>query len=193
MNLDTGNAAQEEHQMPYLIAPFTPYDDLAPIVMAWTSAFAAPPNGPRSQHELHNQLMRHMTFPRFVGLTARDAGSGRVLGLVYGYSNEIDQWWRDRVADALGRQATAQILSNSFCLTELGVIPAARRRGIAEALVNGIEQRQQHPTLLLSTRADNSEGLRFYHATGWQIVLPSMSFGWGFPPYAILERRTRRS
>ena len=189
MGLATDHATQEEHRMPYVIMPFTPDDDIDPIVATWVAAFAAPPNGPRSAGELHRQLARHFTFPHFVGLVARAPGSSQVLGLVYGYSNEDGQWWRDQVARALGDKATKHLLDNSFCLTELGVVPAARRLGIAQALVNAIEQRQLHPNMVLSTRSDNEEGLRFYRATGWHVLLPEMSFGWNFPPYAILERR----
>ena len=190
MSLGTHSTTQEEQPMPYMIMPFTMDDDLEPIVAAWVAAFVAPPNGPRSAGELQRQLARHFNFPRFVGLVARTPGNGQVLGLVYGYSNEDGQWWRDQVARALGEKTTRHVLDNSFCLTELGVVPAARRLGVAQALVNAIEQRQLHPNMLLSTRADNIEGLRFYHATGWHVLLPEMSFGWNFPPYAILERRS---
>jgi ribosomal protein S18 acetylase RimI-like enzyme len=140
---------------------------------------------------LRDQLYRHSTLPDFCGFVARDAHSGAVLGLVYGYTNAPGQWWRDRVAEAAGMQRAWNILHDSYCLTELGVVPAGRRQGIAHSLVRELMAHQPHPRLLLSTRSDNHEGLAFYHATGWQTALPKMSFGFGYPPYDILERWMR--
>jgi ribosomal protein S18 acetylase RimI-like enzyme len=188
MDIAADSLTQGDQRTPHVIMPFTLDDDLQPIVAAWASAFADPPNGPRPAGELFRQLYRHMTYPRFVGLVAREPGTGHVLGLAYGYSNEPGQWWRDCVARALGTQAAA-MLDDSFCLTELGVIMSARRRGIAEDLVDGLAARQSHPRMVLSTRSDNTGGLRFYYATGWRTMLRAMSFGWNFPPYDILERR----
>lgn len=173
--------------MVFAITPFSMRDELQPLLDAWASAFAAPPNGPRHEIELRDQLQRHSALPNFCGLIARSTETGAILGLTYGYSNAPGQWWRDRVAVALGPRHAGPVLHNTFCLTELGVVPAGRRQGIAEALVRELLARQPHPRALLSTRSDNTEGLAFYRVTGWRIIVPHMSFGWGFPPYDILE------
>ena len=172
--------------MDFSIAPFTLRDDPAPIIAAWRDAFADPPSGPRAAHELGNQLARHGLMQGFAGCLARDATTERILGVGYGFSNLPGQWWRDRVAQALGPSRTRELLDNSFCLMELGIVRSARRHGIAEALVKGLLTQQGHPQALLSTQSDNSGALAFYLATGWHIVAPKMSFGFGFAPYDIL-------
>jgi ribosomal protein S18 acetylase RimI-like enzyme len=169
----------------FAIVPFSLESEIDSVVRAWAEAFVDPPNGPRSASDLKQQLLRHSLCPGFVGFVARDHASGAIAGVTYGYSNAPGQWWRDRVAHALGKQQMA-LIHNSFCLTELGVIPSARRHGIANALVMALLRRQPHPLALLSTRSDNQGGLAFYQRTGWRVLLPYMSFGWNFPPYAIL-------
>ncbi len=172
--------------MSFAIAPFTPAGDVKPIIAAWKDAFSDPPHSYRSTSDLADQLAWHGTFPGFIGLAARDEATGTVLGMTYGFSNHPGQWWRDRVAEALGPQQTRELLDDSFCLMELGVIRAARRRGIAQALVAELLARQPHPRALLSMQSDNLTGLAFYRATGWRTILEKMSFGVGFLPYDIM-------
>jgi GNAT superfamily N-acetyltransferase len=168
------------------ITPFTLRDDLAPIVTAWRDAFAEPPSGPRPARELSDQLARHGLMPGFTGCLARDATSQRIVGVTYGFSNIAGQWWRDRVAQALGPARTRDLLNDSFCLMELGIVRAARRQGIAQVLVDALLAQQRHPHALLSTQSENRSALAFYLATGWQVVAPKMSFGLGFASYDIL-------
>jgi ribosomal protein S18 acetylase RimI-like enzyme len=172
--------------MTYGIAPFTLADDVTPIIAAWKDAFSDPPHGHRSVHDLAEQLAWHGTFPGFTGLAARDEATGVVLGMVYGFSNRPGQWWRDRVAAVIGPDQTRELLDDSFCLMELGVMRAARRQGIAQALVNELLARQTHPRVLLSMQSDNRTGLAFYRATGWTTLVAQMSFGMGYLPYDIL-------
>ncbi len=175
----------DSNEAPFNVAPFTVRENLDPIVTAWAAAFVEPPNGPRQAIELRHQLLRHSRYDGFRGFVARDRASGQVLGVIYGYSNAQGQWWRDQVARSMGPGRVA-LLDDSYCLTELGVIATARRLGVARALVATLLTSQPHPRALLSTRADNYDGLAFYRRTGWQVVLPTMSFGWNFPPYSIL-------
>ncbi|MBA3822847.1 MAG: hypothetical protein H0X24_02945 [Ktedonobacterales bacterium] len=176
----------------FYIVPFTLRDDATPIVAAWRDAFAEPPSGPRAARELNDQLLRHGTLPGFTGCVARDTATERIQGMVYGFSNLPGQWWRDRVAQAMGPTRTQDLLDDSFCLMELGIIRAARRQGIAEALVGAVLAQQPHPQALLSTQSDNRGALAFYLATGWHVVAPRMSFGLGFAPYDILWRPVMR-
>ncbi len=191
--------ASRGRQRGFTIMPFARYDDLAPIVAAWARSFAEPPNGPRLAADLEAQVIRHMQSPDFAGFVARALTSehgpqfGDVLGMIYGYSNQPGEWWRERVAMAMTPDQVTEILNHSYCLSELGVVPEARRMGIAEALVATLVAHQPHPYILLSTRSDNRSGKAFYAATGWQILLPSMSFGWNYPPYDILLRTTDQS
>jgi ribosomal protein S18 acetylase RimI-like enzyme len=172
--------------MGVVIAPFTLQSDLPPIIAAWRDAFAQPPGGPRSRHELADQLQWHGTFPGFIGLVARDDARDAVLGIVYGFSNRQGQWWRDQVAASLGPEGARTVLDDSFCLMELGVVRSARRQGIAALLVDALLARQPHPRAVLSMQSDNVSALAFYRATGWTVLLARMSFGLGFLPYDIL-------
>jgi len=173
----------------FIITPFLAGDSLNDIVTAWSQAFREPPNGPRFPQELERQLHQHFAFPQFHGFVARELVDQQVLGIIYGYSNQPGQWWYDRVAHALGKKRTEEYLRHSFCLTELGVVAATRRRGVADALVTTLLTHQPYPLALLSTRSDNNAGLAFYRATGWKVLLPEMSFGWNYPPYAILMKQ----
>lgn len=173
--------------MPFAITPFTLTDDLAPIIAAWRDAFRDPPSSYRSLADLEDQLRWHGSFPGFTGVAARETTSGAVLGMTYGFSNRPGQWWRDRVATAIGPQQTQALLDDSFCLMELGVVRAARRQGAARALVAALLARQPHPCALLSMQSDNRSGRNFYLATGWQIVIEKMSFGAGYLPYDIFQ------
>lgn len=174
--------------MGFIIEPFLLTSDLPPIVATWRDAFAQPPSGPRSVRELTEQLHWHGTFPGFTGLVARDEHHGSVMGMVYGFSNQPGQWWRDRVAEVIGRERTQTILTDSFCLMELGVHRAVRRQGVADALVTALLAQQPHPRGLLSMQSDNLSALAFYRATGWTTLIARMSFGIGFLPYDILLR-----
>jgi GNAT superfamily N-acetyltransferase len=184
---------QTRKQMPFAITPFTLTDDLAPIIVAWRDAFREPPSSYRSFADLEDQLRWHGTFPGFTGVAARDTASGEVLGLTYGFSNRAGQWWRDRVAEAIGPEQTRTLLDDSFCLMELGVTRAARRQGVARALVAALLARQPHPRALLSMQSDNRGGRAFYLSTGWQVVIEKMSFGIGYLPYDIFQHATSRS
>ena len=175
--------------MGFRIEPFTLTSELPPIVATWRDAFAQPPGGPRSVRELTEQLHWHGTFPGFLGLVARDEQHDTIMGLVYGFSNQSGQWWRDRVADAIGRERTHTILTDSFCLMELGVHRTYRRQGVADALVTALLAQQPYPSALLSMQSDNLTALAFYRATGWETLIARMSFGIGFLPYDILLRR----
>lgn len=190
MRASAAFAAQDRQPRPFIVAPFSGVEDLTPIVAAWARAFVEPPNGPRVEDDLRAQLHRHLLCPEFRGFVARDGQSGAVLGIIYGYANAPGEWWRDRVAHSMTPDQVSAILDHSSCLSELGVVPAARRRGIAEALVARLAASQPRPYLLLSTRSDNHPGLAFYRATGWTTLLPRMSFGWNFPPYDILQLTT---
>ncbi len=172
----------------FTITPFLSTDRRERVIAAWTSAFAAPPNGPRNPHDLEDQLARHMNCRGFQAFVASDNASSAILGFIYGYTNVAGEWWRDRVALALSAQQTTQVLDHSYCLSELGVVPEARRRGVAALLVQRLILAQSHPYVLLSTKSDNYEGLAFYRSTGWSTLVPRMSFGWNFPPYDILLR-----
>jgi GNAT superfamily N-acetyltransferase len=171
---------------PFIIAPFMPFGNLQPIIKAWEESFRDPPNGPRYGSDLIHQIQRHAHYPNFHSLAAYEIETNTVLGMAYGHSNEPGQWWFDSVARVLGEQQTQQCLINTFILTELGVIPRAQRHGVARALVENLFSLQPHSRAVLSTRADNEAGISFYMATGWHILIPKMSFGWGFPPYSIL-------
>jgi ribosomal protein S18 acetylase RimI-like enzyme len=186
MSLAADNQTQKDTQG-FIIVPFTPKDDLWPLAEAWELAFSDPPNGPRYARDFVDQVLHHANYPNLHGYFARDQQTGVVLGVAYGYSNQPGQWWYDRVARALGQKLTSQFLANSYSLTELGVIPSARRRGVGLALVHTLLANQPHSCILLSTRSDNTKGLAFYHTTGWVTLLPTMSFGWNYPPYDILH------
>ncbi len=179
--------------MAYVLHPFTTQDDLEPIIAAWQAAFATVPNHWRGRQELRDQLVFHGGFPGFAGFVARDTEHDAIAGIVYGFRNTPGQWWRDRVARSLGTERTLEILDDSFCLMELGVMPDARRFGVARLLVHDVLAAQPHPRALLSVESHNEPARRFYLATGWRVLLTRMSFGAGFLPYDIMLTQVTRA
>lgn len=168
------------------IMPFGRFDDVKHIVVAWTQSFAEPPNDIRQADALMQQLYGHFNFPDFHGFVARSRINMAVLGMIYGYSNMPGQWWYNTISCILDSHSKQQYLDNSYCLTELGVLPQARRMGIANALADRLIMSQPKPYVVLSTRSDNTKGLSFYRTTGWKVLYPSLSFGINYPPYDIL-------
>jgi len=143
-----------------------------------------------SRDRLHEILPRHVAragFRCFGALDERD----RLIGFVYGYRGTAGQWWHDRVAAALGAEATQRWLPpEHFELTELHVRTDARRRGIGRRLHDAVLDGLDAPTAVLSTQADNEPALKLYEGRGWQVIVPSLDFGSG-RPFLIMGKELR--
>src|SRR3954470_16092936 len=85
---------------------------------------------------------------------ARAYDGGSLVGFAYGYTGEPGQWWTDNVRPLLEPEVAESWLGGHFELVSIGVLPAARRRGIARGLMRVLLQDLSHHRLLLMTRAE---------------------------------------
>ena len=87
-----------------------------------------------------------LTFPGLIRLKA--VVEGRMVGFIAG---EFDQGKR------------------KGWVTTLAVLPAFRRNGIAQALLNNCEHDLGMPVVRLSVRVSNKAAIRLYESTGYQV------------------------
>ncbi len=133
-----------------------------------------------SRARIDEILPRHVSRDgfRFLGAFAE----GRLAGFVYGYRGGRGQWWHDRVAAALGSDATERWLApGHFEFTELHVRREFRRRGIGGSLHDALLEGVDAPTAVLSTQTDNEPAISLYAGRGWQVIVPYLDFGSGRP------------
>ena len=119
---------------------------------------------------------RHSVRDGFRWARAYDGDSR--LGFAYGYTGERGQWWTDNVSPLLEPEVAATWLGGHFELVSIGVIPAARRGGIARGLMRTLFQGLPHERLLLMTSADPADpARRLYAAEGWIVLGPGIGAG----------------
>jgi ribosomal protein S18 acetylase RimI-like enzyme len=143
-----------------------------------------------SRDRLTDILPRHTARDgfRFVGAFE---GEG-LVGFVYGYRGEAGQWWHDRVASALGPEASARWLGpGHFEFTELHVRAEHRRRGIGDSLHDAVFDGLDAPSAVLSTQTDNAPAIALYEKHDWAVVVPHLDFGSG-RPFLIMGKDLRK-
>jgi ribosomal protein S18 acetylase RimI-like enzyme len=121
---------------------------------------------------------------------ARAYDDDSLVGFAYGYTGQRGQWWTDNVRPLLDPEVAETWLGGHYELVTIGVVPAARRRGIARGLVRALLQGLPHERLLLMTTADPRDpARRLYEAEGWRVLGP----GIGEATVTMGRRATRRS
>jgi len=133
-----------------------------------------------SRSRIDEILPRHVAREgfRFFGAFVDDG----LVGFVYGYLGAAGQWWHDRVAAALGPEASERWLGpGHFEFTELHVRAEFRRRGIGGKLHDTVLDGLDAPTAVLSTQTDNEPALALYRGRGWHVIVPFLDFGSGRP------------
>ena len=146
------------------------------------------PRSPRQREFAGATLPRHAAREAFAFWGAFDP-TERLRGFGYGYTGAPGQWWHDRVADAFDEAAQRLWFAGPcFELCELAVHPHFQGRGLGGRLHDALLAERKEPRALLTARADDERVRRFYSKHGWRVVLPELSFGPGYPPYAVLGR-----
>jgi ribosomal protein S18 acetylase RimI-like enzyme len=140
-----------------------------------------------SRQRLDEILPRHARREGFRAVIAR-GGDGRLAGFAYGYRGAAGQWWHDLVAAALGPDGAARWLApGHFEFVELHVRRDLWGRGVGGALHDALLAPESGPAVL-STQRDNRRALRLYRRRGWQVIVPNIDFGAGYPPFCVLGR-----
>jgi ribosomal protein S18 acetylase RimI-like enzyme len=131
---------------------------------------------------------RHLERAGFRFVAEHDE-SGRLAGIAYGYGGEAGQWWHDLVSEAMDEAARAHWLRpGHFEFVELAVRPDLRRRGIGRRLHDALLTGLESPAAVLSTEVDNEPAIGLYLGRGWEVVVPEIEFGPGYPPFLVMGR-----
>ena len=161
------------------------------VVDVWASAHGLPRASPTRDEFGRTRLRRHSGRDgfRFLGAFAGD----ELVGFVYGYTGAPGQWWYDRVARALDREARREWLDpGHFEFTELAVRPDFQGRGIGSRLHDRVLEGLPHERALLSALADNAPVVAFYRRRGWEVLLERLRFEPGRPEFTIMGRTLSR-
>lgn len=109
---------------------------------------------------------------------ARAYDADALVGFAYGYTGEPGQWWTDNARKALEPDVAEAWLGGHFELVSIGVLDAARRRGIGRRLMHALLQGLPHERLLLMTSSDPSDpARRLYASEGWHVIGPGIGEG----------------
>jgi ribosomal protein S18 acetylase RimI-like enzyme len=140
-----------------------------------------------SRRRIDEILPRHAGRAGFRAVVDR-GDRGALAGFAYGYRGAPGQWWHDLVAAALGRAGVGRWLPpGHFELVELHVRADLWGRGIGGRLHDAILGAEQGPAVL-STQQDNERALALYARRGWQVIVPDIDFGAGYPPFCVLGK-----
>jgi ribosomal protein S18 acetylase RimI-like enzyme len=116
------------------------------------------------------------------------APAGELAGFAYGYRGGPGQWWHDLVAVALGTLAADDWLRpGHFEFVELHVRPELWGRGIGGRIHDALLAPEPGPAVL-STQRDNARALGLYRRRGWRVIVPTIDFGAGYPPFCVLGK-----
>lgn len=117
---------------------------------------------------------------------ARAYGGGELVGFAYGYTGRRGQWWTDNAVKVLEPEVAEAWVGGHFELVSLGVLDAARGRGIGRELMHALLDGLRHERLLLMTSSDPADpARRLYASEGWQVLGPGVGEG-----TVIMGRRT---
>src|SRR3954451_13028921 len=79
---------------------------------------------------------------------ARAYDDDSLVGFAYGYTGHRGQWWTDNVRPLVDPEVAESWLGGHFELVSIGVVPAARGRGIARGLMHALLRGLPHERLL---------------------------------------------
>lgn len=112
-----------------------------------------------------------------------------LLGFAYGYTGDRGQWWTDNAGKVLSPEVAEPWLGGHFEVVSIGVVAAARGRGIGRELMHRLIAGLPHDRLLLMTTSDSRDpARRLYDSEGWHLLGPGIGDG-----TVIMGRRTRES
>lgn len=106
---------------------------------------------------------------------ARASSADGLAGFAYGYTGERGQWWSDRAVEVLPPAVAEEWIGGHFELVSVGVLAAARGRGIGERLMTALTSGLPHDRLVLMTTADPADPARgLYARLGWEVIGPGL-------------------
>lgn len=155
-------------------------------VAVYAAAFGQPPYRETAADAvlLRERVERYGRRPGFRLPVTADGPDGPVTGFglaVYAYPGD---WWRDRVAGAIGPDLAARWLpaEGTLEVVHVAVDPARQRRGLGRRLLASLTAEARTSTGVLSCDPAAIPAQRLYLAHGWQLITASLSYQPGVAP-----------
>jgi GNAT superfamily N-acetyltransferase len=141
-------------------------------VTVYRAAFGQPPydEPPGEAGQLRDRVARYAGRDGF-RLPVLSGPDGAPAGFALGVTAHPGDWWRDKVAAAVGAAAALRWLGPS-CLeiVHVAVLPGEQRRGIGRRLMAALLAPPVPPTGVLSCHPAADSAQNFYLALGWQVI-----------------------
>jgi ribosomal protein S18 acetylase RimI-like enzyme len=157
-------------------------------VAVYRAAFGQPPyEEPSGEAEqLRDRVSRYTGRDGF-RLPVAAGPDGRVAGFALAVTAHPGDWWRDKVATAVGGEAAQRWLGPS-CLeiVHVAVVPGEQRRGIGRQLMTALLAPPRPGTGVLSCHPDATAAQNFYLAQGWQVITAGFRLQPGQPGYWLM-------
>ena len=123
--------------------------------------------------------------------------AGRIGGFALAVRAYPGDWWRDRVADAIGPELSARWLQPGVLeVVHLAVDPAVQRRGIGRDLLASLCDSfgaSGPGTAVLSCDPAAVAAQHLYLSLGWHVITAELSYLPGMPPRWLMGAHLRRS
>jgi ribosomal protein S18 acetylase RimI-like enzyme len=175
-------------------------DEFLANLQACTSVYAAAMGPPEYQLPgRHSVMERHAGYSAFRAVAAvRGPPDGQaapgeprsLIGFAYGFHGADGQWWHDLVSQAveraMGRQAAADWLADSFEIAEVHVLPGHQGQGTGLAMMLRLTAGRPERTAVLSTMDAETRARRLYRGLGFTDLLAGFAFAGTEEPYAIM-------
>jgi len=149
-----------------------PEEVLAGCVDVYAAAFGQPPYGETREQagELRERVARYAGRDGF-RLPVVFGEDGRPAGFALGMIARAGDWWRDRVAAAIGAAAAERWLG-AACLeiVHVAVWPGRQRQGTGHRLMEALTRAPRPATGVLSCHPGAPAAQRFYLSQGWQVI-----------------------
>lgn len=157
-------------------------------VAVYRAAFGQPPyeEPPGEADQLRDRVSRYTGRNGFRLPVATGSG-GQPAGFALGVTAHPGDWWRDKVAAAIGGEATQRWLGRS-CLeiVHVAVVPGEQRRGIGQRLMAALLAPPRPATGVLSCHPGATAAQNFYLAQGWQVITAGFRLQPGQPGYWLM-------
>ena len=157
----------------------------AEVLEVYAEAMDVPPEAAKVRHSV---LMGHLDRNGFDAVAVED-GSGRLLGVAYGYLGRPGQWWHDQVRSALSVADSRDWLEGAFEVCELHVRPEAQGRGLGRQLLDALLSDKDSATAVLTTPDLETRARGFYRAAGWVDLARRLRFPGDPREFAVLGLR----
>lgn len=157
-------------------------------VAVYRAAFGQPPyEEPPGEAELLRDRMSRYAGRDGFRLPVASGPDGGPAGFALGVTAHPGDWWRDKVAAALGAAGTRRWLAQS-CLeiVHVAVLPGEQRRGTGRRLMAALLAPPRPPTGVLSCHPAATAAQNFYLAQGWQVITDGFRLQPGQPGYWVM-------